>query len=385
MKILFVGLEPSPDILKTLGPTHTSFKAAKSINEVPDSADLVVVGIKTDSDFNLLLQLRQKFSGAWIVALVSQDSLESELFYNTLFNNSNKNEVWLKESWNKLFWFSLQTLTESLSHRNRAQELAQVSDHIVAQLKKNVDLATHLQRALLPKVTPTIPGISLMVKYLPSNGMGGDYYDIFEFSDKRHYGILLADSKTHGMAAALLSVLLKTRLEEVKSRFKSSTAFLEYIQKEIVAFTGGEKSELAVFFGVFDRQSLTLQFTSAGHLVPIILRKKEPLPFESHSTVPLGSSEKVAFQEVSLQLSQGDLVLFHTDGILAPLLNRGFTDLSHFLSQTHLSDPLDIQNEILGMVHELTLNSPLPDDLTLIQLSLKLVPVVLRLDGYRSP
>ena len=43
----------------------------------------------------------------------------------------------------------------------------------------------------------------------------------------------MADSKTHGMAAALLTVLLKVHLEEMKDRFPDAKSFIQFLAQEI--------------------------------------------------------------------------------------------------------------------------------------------------------
>ena len=113
-------------------------------------------------------------------------------------------------------WERMVTAKGELSDlRSQVNRLSTRSESLLAQLERDLSMATEVQRTLFPKETPIVPGVSVAAKYLPATGVGGDYYDIFEMGDRRFFGLLLADSKSHGMAAALLSVLLKTSINQM--------------------------------------------------------------------------------------------------------------------------------------------------------------------------
>jgi serine phosphatase RsbU (regulator of sigma subunit) len=213
-----------------------------------------------------------------------------------------------------------------------------------------------------------------MVKYLPAAGLGGDYYDIFEMGDRKHFGVLIADSKTHGMAAALLSVLLKTRIEEMKDRFPESRAFVEYLNAEIQQMNQKALSQLALLYGIFDRSTLTFRYTSAGHLKPLLWRGGRPEPLPPVSNPPLGGVDRFAFRECAVTLRPGDLLIFHTDGLEGPLTDRhpsAFEKMVEILKDKEpRPDPLDVQNELMALVDRSIERKPLEDDLTMIHLSI---------------
>ena len=59
-----------------------------------------------------------------------------------------------------------------------------------------------IQRSLLPRVLPTIPGLDLAAYYETSQRAGGDYYDFFPLPADR-WGIFIADVSGHGIPAAV--------------------------------------------------------------------------------------------------------------------------------------------------------------------------------------
>ncbi|MGH2668046.1 MAG: PP2C family protein-serine/threonine phosphatase, partial [bacterium] len=63
--------------------------------------------------------------------------------------------------------------------------------------------AREIQQGLLPKALPHIPGVDLAAAWEPVHGLGGDYFDLFEFPGNR-LGLCIADVIGKGLPAALL-------------------------------------------------------------------------------------------------------------------------------------------------------------------------------------
>ena len=84
-----------------------------------------------------------------------------------------------------------------------AEELRQAYSVVERELKVVADI----QRSLLPKTMPTIPGLGLAAHYQTSQWAGGDYYDFFPLPDGR-WGILIADVSGHGTPAAVMMAIL---------------------------------------------------------------------------------------------------------------------------------------------------------------------------------
>ncbi|MHB8956726.1 MAG: response regulator, partial [Pirellulaceae bacterium] len=73
-------------------------------------------------------------------------------------------------------------------------------------LSESLAMAADVQRSLLPRVPPCLPGLQLAGRMIPCDAVGGDYLDFLpsdEFSG-RGFGIAVGDVSGHGPAAALL-------------------------------------------------------------------------------------------------------------------------------------------------------------------------------------
>ncbi len=338
-----------------------------------EAPDVILVAVADEESLRALPILRKKFPRALIVAALA--GKEAHPFAHPAVDDfltlaSLKSEIALHVArWERM----VESKKELIELREQVGRLSTRSEALLAQMERDLSMATEVQRTLFPKDTPIVPGVSVAAKYLPAAGMGGDYYDIFEMGDRRLFGLLLADSKTHGMAAALLSVLLKTSIDQMKDRFPSTPQFIEYLNHGLNETPVSELAELSVLYAIVDRSSLTLRLTSAGNLKPLIWRKGELLSTTWMKNPALGNLDHFAFRETEISLQPGDRILFFTDGLEAPLREgkKPLTEtLEGILRHEDGMDALGFQNEILARIYRFKETQKLKDDLTFLYLTI---------------
>lgn len=382
MNLYTIRLTASSPFSKLLS-TH-GFKLIQTIPKTKDTnAPVAWILVKHARDLDLVANLRKKLPQTWIVLVVPPTWLTNEKLVSALVECHDKNDIATTQDWFKRFWFVLQA---GLSHQTQCREVLrlkkegnilsrQINDMseratlLISQLEKNLELAEGIQRSLLPKFTPDIPGVNLCVKYLPASGVGGDYYDIFEFGDKRRFGFLLADSQNHGIAALLLSILLKVRLEEMKERFSESRSFVDFLSRELLTHRK-DMATLNLLYGILDRHSLSFEFTVAGNLCPFLVRHGKVETLVSHINPPLGSVDHSVYRENRLTLKPGDLMILHTDGLEQPLSERDGIHrlIESVFKEQESPDSLFVQNEILARIRAYSHSRALTDDITLMQI-----------------
>ena len=89
------------------------------------------------------------------------------------------------------------------------QLLQLVADRVALSIERSRlavqgQIAETLQRSLLPRSLPRLPGLSMAAWYLPAaeeSAVGGDWYDVIELGHRR-LGLTIGDVAGHGMAAA---------------------------------------------------------------------------------------------------------------------------------------------------------------------------------------
>jgi phosphoserine phosphatase RsbU/P len=241
------------------------------------------------------------------------------------------------------------------------------------QLESELELSQVVQRALLPQRIPNIQGVELAAFHRPSEIIGGDYFDFFQFRDGTH-GLVIADVSGHGVSAGMLMSSLQTALRTMAPDTDSPAEILEKINRfyiHNINFT----TFVTVFLARFDPVSLTLTYVNAGHNPPAVHRKEDTEITWLMPTAPaIGLVEEFHPRTESVVFSKGDSLLLYTDGVTEVLNTNnsefGQERLAEMLMQNgNLTAPNMLQVVRQG-VNAFGDNRPLVDDATLIALKI---------------
>lgn len=149
--------------------------------------------------------------------------------------------------------------------------------------------------------------------YVPSNEIGGDFYDCVERKGKLWF--LIADVSGHGIAAAMVSIMLKGMFGDMIPDTPEPNILLKRLNQKFIEILGGFNSYLvSAFAGCIDGG--TLCYANAGHPYPIVY-----YPYSGQSKVLnqngflLGAFEKADFQLQKIFLKKDDWLITYTDGI----------------------------------------------------------------------
>lgn len=183
-------------------------------------------------------------------------------------------------------------------------------------LERELRVIADLQRSMLPQRLPDIPRLEIAAHYQPSARAGGDYYDFFKLPEGK-WGLLIADVCGHGAPAAVLMAvthaLANTYIGEA-----SPSAVLEDLNRRLYeGYTAEHGSFVTAFFGVFDPETLTLEYSSAGHPPPRVKRCRDGSLFmlDEARSVPLGIVHGQRYGMASIALAPHDQVIMYTDGV----------------------------------------------------------------------
>ncbi|NBX76951.1 MAG: hypothetical protein EBQ92_10390 [Proteobacteria bacterium] len=341
----------------------------------PSQAHIVCYKIKSlDSLNNVSLP-----SSAALILFVATELSQSNQFRSFVSTLPELPFVLLADAWEEQLAFVLPSvlLFLELKRSNQKQQediaiLAKQTDDLLFRFQHDLELATKVHHQLLPPSDLQIPGVSVTSKYLPAAGLGGDYFDVFELHDKKHLAVLVADSQTHGMASALLSSLLKVRLDELKESGPFAQNLMNHLNREIYQIHQSKLPGLDLVFGVLDRTTLTLEYASAGTLRPLLWAYPHFSELPCASNPPLGILPSHQYTTSFAQLRPGDLLFFHTNGLEAIFESKGESfrsELANLFTSGKKMDPVIFQTELLAKINRYQeTKSELPDDITLIQL-----------------
>lgn len=176
-------------------------------------------------------------------------------------------------------------------------------------ISRELHLAREIQFSLLPH--KEFPSIAYL--YQPMEEIGGDFLDLFEL-DNHHTGIFISDVCGHGIAASLLTVMLKQKLGELRAFAFHPDHFLTALNKALFHQLRGYF--LTAIYAVYDHQSHLLSIANAGHPHPFLYTRRHFATIATTRSQPIGAFPSTSYEVSSLTVRPGDRILFYTDGLL---------------------------------------------------------------------
>jgi len=234
-----------------------------------------------------------------------------------------------------------------------------------SQLKGVADI----QQQLLPVELPESEDFKVGTFYKPSEGSGGDYYDIFKIGD-RYTAFVVADVSGHGAPAMVCMALTRSFLKLLNAEEVSPSKALVTLTN--VLFDHLPTSQyVTMFYSIFDHQDKVLRYATAGHPAPYYFIKRanagKPLPVKPGFPLKLFQPES-EYPEGEMHVEKGDGMLLYTDGYSDAVTDDGrrlgaLKMGEIFVDATKKADPLD---HIVTQWHLQTGHVEQSDDVTLL-------------------
>ncbi|MFZ3208994.1 MAG: SpoIIE family protein phosphatase [Geobacteraceae bacterium] len=253
----------------------------------------------------------------------------------------------------------------------RQKELALLEN---ARVLRDMEIAKQIQLSLLPTTFPKLDGVRFAGLCVPATHVGGDYYDFFR-RNENVVDIVIADVSGHSVGAALIMAETRTVLRAQAHTSTSTSDILTSLNELLYEDLTRAELFITMFYVKYDACSRILTYSSAGHNKPILLRKGMAACTELDAEgLILGIKRDVVFEEKSIQLQQGDMLLLYTDGITEAENAEGefFGDnrLCQILPKTCEETPEAIVERILSEVTAFTGASNLQDDISMVVIKL---------------
>ncbi len=187
-----------------------------------------------------------------------------------------------------------------------------------AHVAREMEVAREVQERLFPQLLPAIEGVSLAGACRTVFGVGGDYYDAFEIGGGR-LGVAIGDVSGKGISAALLMASLRACLRTMTRTTSGELTQLMSHMNRLIYEASAINRYATFFFGILDPAASTFDYVNAGHNPPVVLRKAasgsyEWLRLDCGGPV-VGLLPEASYEQGSLLVYPGDLLLAYTDGI----------------------------------------------------------------------
>ena len=195
-------------------------------------------------------------------------------------------------------------MTEGLKERDR--------------MRQSLGLAMEVQQHLLPSRNPAVEGLDIAGKSIYCEETGGDYFDYLE-DDKNKKGkikVVVGDVSDHGIPSALLMTTARAFLRQRASSPGKLNQIVADVNRQISPDVEESGQFMTLFICEVDSQNKTIRWVNAGH-DPAVIFHPSTGDFDELTghALPLGVSEKAAYQEYQRRILPGQIILIGTDGI----------------------------------------------------------------------
>jgi len=238
------------------------------------------------------------------------------------------------------------------------------------RIERELEVAARIQASLLPDELPEIHGVDIAVYLQPARHVGGDIYA----SSRNQAGdpiMILADVAGKGIPAAILTSI-------VHGTFRGHAPFCEKpaeLMKKIGGYIYQDLARADTFVTAIVLRCLqrerSFEYASAGHVDALLWRNENAeVEFLPATGIPLGIDSRYPYENRTVSLHPGDLVLVYSDGVTEAEDPQGkvlgLQGLSDIIYATHPARAVDqIRTLISGLeIHRQGL--PARDDVALL-------------------
>lgn len=189
------------------------------------------------------------------------------------------------------------------------------------RLQDEVEVARAIQESLLPSTDPELPGYHVSGSTTPCLEVGGDSYDLMRITDN-HLGLTIGDVSGKGIPAAFILASFRAAMRtEIRHNYEIRRIYRN-VNWLLHESTRVDQFVTAVY-GVLDLSQKVFTYANAGHNPPILLRQNGEVEWLTEGGLILGLFEDYDCEQGRIDLNDGDLILFYTDGAVEAVNARG--------------------------------------------------------------
>ncbi len=266
------------------------------------------------------------------------------------------------------------TIADEMKAKVRERDQKEMALLENARVTRDMEIASQIQISLLPESVPELFGLEIAGRCISAAHVGGDYYDYFRRNDHT-LDMLIADVSGHSVGAALIMAEVRTLLRAQVNASHSASDILNTLNSQLYDDLTRAELFITMFYAKYNTATGRLTFSNAGHNHPLIRRAGEESCIELDTEgLIIGVKPSVIFEERSIELVSGDVVLFYTDGLTeayAPDGDMFGTErvCRHLGSVTHLP-AREIVESFYSEIFTFTGSVTLQDDVSIVALKI---------------
>ena len=262
------------------------------------------------------------------------------------------------------------TISRTLQHLVEWREALESRDKLVA-LQNELGVASKIQQSILPTRFPDRPGCRIFANMKPARNVGGDFFDVIHLADGR-IGIAIADVSDKGVPAALFMMSCRTLIKGAAIG-KTNPGEVLHEVNQLLQEDNDAAMFVTVFYGVYDPDSRRFHYANGGHNSPLVVHadgSSAELPLTGG--IALGLMPDLDYDNNTVTLSPGDLIVLYTDGVTEAFDEQGNQFGTERLQEVFAGvEPTDVQvanRSVFEAVEKFAGDTPQSDDITCVTL-----------------
>jgi phosphoserine phosphatase RsbU/P len=208
------------------------------------------------------------------------------------------------------------------------------NDELAVELRKKerldqeLEIGAEIQRRLLPRQCPTVPGAILAARCKPANRVGGDYYDFIPTNhnqmqisgrvpqEVRPWGLVIGDVMGKGVPAGLIMTMMRGMLRGEVLHGNSPSKILQNLNRVMYADLENSHRFITLFYSEYNPQNRVLSYSNAAHNPPLWWHAatKNVTRLDTLGML-IGLDANSQYEDAQAELEPGDTVIYYTDGL----------------------------------------------------------------------
>jgi sigma-B regulation protein RsbU (phosphoserine phosphatase) len=235
-----------------------------------------------------------------------------------------------------------------------------------AKFEQELKVAAAIQQSLLPVANREGAFFSTAAASIACRAVGGDFYDYVDLPTDR-FGFIVGDVAGKGSPAALLAAAV-LGMFSAEATYQAGAAPLMQRLNHGLFRRAIEARFLTSFYGILGKDG-SLTYCNAGHNAPLLVSDSGIRRLETGGVV-LGLFEHASYEEETVQLKPGDLIVLFSDGVTEAMNadNEEFTDerLIACANAQRGQPPQEVMDALLADVHTFCAGATQSDDVTVV-------------------
>ncbi len=241
------------------------------------------------------------------------------------------------------------------------------------RMKTELQAAHDAQMSIMPRENPVLEGFEISGACIPASEVGGDFYDFMWLNeDKTRLGVVVGDVSGKAMKAAMIAIMSNGMVFSKANEIRAVRDIMTRLNHSLYLKTD-EIMYTALCFVSLDIKSKGFTFSLAAFNEPLLKRGSSTTRLQTSGDVfPLGAFEGTTYQENSVNLEKGDVIVIYTDGISDAWSRRQEFYETKRLEQllrnmdTGSLSAVDINNMIIDDVSDYCGGEQQRDDMTVV-------------------